>query len=92
MITVPLSVREMKYVTGGWDPENPYEDDCETPESCEEAGGGGGLPHFPCGYSRRWDNPMIYCAQSAGEAALMAGPDGWWCCRCGAIENICGPW
>lgn len=42
-----------------------------------------------CGYSVHYNDPQIFCVDSAEEAEKKAGNTGWWCCNCSVLDNIC---
>lgn len=42
-----------------------------------------------CGYSPHYSDMKITCVSSAEEAEEKAGENGWWCCNCEALKDIC---
>lgn len=42
-----------------------------------------------CGYSTHYNDPQIFCVDSAEEAERKAGIAGWWCCNCSALDDVC---
>jgi len=79
-----LSNKEMKCITGGWDPDDPNEsyDD-------GDGDGGGGSGNI-CAASRPWSAPAQACFNNAWSAIEFAGMNGWWCCNCQEAKDFCG--